>query len=88
MQLCVARRVIGKSLSVLGRKVTTTAEEGIVELQNNLFTANTIDQVNCDPLRMSVNKQISMIGGILNSKREADGNSPLDVVNFFCIHIA
>lgn len=88
LQTGVARGIVGKPPPVRKGRKSETPEEDIAELRNLLFTANTIDQVNCDPLRMKVPTQISVIGSILNNKREAEGSHPLDDVNFFRRHIA
>ena len=69
-----------------GRKAQTP-EDDISDLFNLLFSANTIDQVNCSAQRMNRSQQMSAIGSILNEKRQKDGHSEMNDSSFFRSHI-
>ena len=82
-----AKGLVGKPAPKNGRH-TEVPEDDIEDLISLMFTALTIDQSNCAPNRLRRRQQTSIIGNIINSKRQKDGKLDISDTAFFYNHIA
>ena len=68
---------VGKPPSKKGRK-KILSEDDIKDLASLVFTANSIDQVNSTPNRLRKKELTSLVGKIVNTKRDEDGDMEIN----------
>lgn len=66
----------------LGRS-TEVPEDDLNDLVSLVFTAVTIDQSNCVPKRMTRKTQTSIVGNIVNKKRQKEGKHEISDISLF-----